>query len=437
MSKSSIGGSCAAIPSGLIWLSSLTAGLAHAAPGDRIGEPILAVANDSAGFGTFPAIARNADGRFAVVWYNQTRSVDGSDPVISLMARYYSTQGQPLGSPFRVDEESRLSLLPTDPNSVSAGMDDAGNLVVLWQEFGATILTPGVIRGRQFNADGSPRGREFVMPFSTSGNQLAPDVAVAANGDFVAVWAESNLALLPAGQFTVPVADASRIRSQRFGADGARRGLPTLVDSGFLLANGNSNQGGNSSVGFPAIAIGRDGQFAITWTRCVQSDRRIMAARYAANGQAQGARFLVSPAGDYPDIGIDASGRLLIASDRAFRRYQADGQAAGAEVPRPSFLPKLGVTPLGAFVLASVGRDPAATVPFAPPVELVQFFDADAQALTVQKSAAPSVAAFGNSTFHGVGVDAAGNYAVVLEGQAGTPASPGQGGIYVQLFSGQ
>lgn len=395
------------------------------------------VQNINGSFATFPAIARNSAGSFAIVWYSQTRNPDGSIQPPMLMARLYTAQGQPVGSPFRVDQTPALPAIATMPNAIAAGMDDAGNLVVLWQAFGSTIYNPSVIHGRQFDAAGTARGREFVMPLSTAGNQLAPDIAVAANGDFVAVWAESNPAQLPAGQFVISVAESSRIRSQRFGADGSRRGLPRLIDSALLLGGGNSDQGGNSSVGFPAVAVGGDGQFAVAWTRSAQYAGSIRAARFAANGEALGSSFTVSPAGDYPDIGIDASGRILIAWDSAFRRYQADGQAVGAEVIHPSFLPKLGVAPLGSFVLASVGRDPESVLPFGPPVELVQFFDADDQALTARMAAAPSLAAFGGGIFHGVGVDAAGNYAVVLEGQAGTPANPGPSGIYVQLFSGQ
>lgn len=415
----------------------LVCGLANAAPGDRLGEPILVVQNGNGSFATFPTIARNGAGSFAIVWYSETRNPDGSSQPPMLIARLYTAQGQSVGSPFRVDQKPAFPAIATMPNAIAAGMDDAGNLVVLWQEFGSTIYSPSVIHGRQFDAAGTARGPEFVLPLSTAGNQLAPDVAVAANGDFVAVWAESNPTQLPAGQFVISVAESSRIRSQRFGADGSRRGLPKLIDSALLLGDGNSDQGGNSSVGFPAVAVGSDGQFAITWTRSVQYAGSIIAARFAANGEALGSSFTVSPAGNYPDIGIDASGRILIAWDSAFRRYQADGRPASAEVSRASFLPKLGVAPLGAFVLASVGREPQSVLPFAPPVELVQFFDADDQALTAQMAAAPSLAAFGGGIFHGVGVDAAGNYAVVLEGQAGTPANPGPSGIYVQRFSGR
>jgi hypothetical protein len=44
------------------------------------------------------------------------------------------------------------------------------------------------IRGQRFASDGSPQGAEIQLNSDTAGRQRYPDVSMAANGDFVAVW---------------------------------------------------------------------------------------------------------------------------------------------------------------------------------------------------------------------------------------------------------
>lgn len=183
--------------------------------------------------------------------------------------------GDPLGPAFLVGSVG-VRLRPVVARAPS------GAFVVAYQNFGS--LDNGV-SAQRFHADGSADGPIIqVVPPSTAAVQ---DLSVATDdaGVFVVAWTEFS--------------GTAVAKARRFAADNSA-GAPFLLD------------GGSTQVRFsgsPAVAMGADGRFVITWLRSVSSgvidynlpipgclngellelvDPSIMFRRYAADGTALG-----------------------------------------------------------------------------------------------------------------------------------------------------
>jgi len=122
-------------------------------------------------------VASAWDGRFVVVWMD-TQGADGSGD--GVFARRFGADGEPLGDPFVVSETTAGSQVYP-----AVAADRFGNFVVLWT---ATGVESSDTLGRLFWADGTPRTGEFVVNAFTPFPQLFPDVAMDADGHWVAVW---------------------------------------------------------------------------------------------------------------------------------------------------------------------------------------------------------------------------------------------------------
>ncbi len=77
--------------------------------------------------------------------------------------------------------------IPGNQNEPAIAIDDSGNFVVVWTSDGQDGSSKGVY-ARQFNADGTPAGGEFLVNSTTANEQRNASVAMDADGDFVVVW---------------------------------------------------------------------------------------------------------------------------------------------------------------------------------------------------------------------------------------------------------
>jgi hypothetical protein len=163
-----------------------------------------------------------------------------------------------------------------------------------------------------------PVGPEFRVNTTTEAMQYRPQTAMAANGDFVAVWP------------SVSTSDR-RVYGQRFNASGVPQG------NEFQITTNLSGYGPNL-----AVAMDATGDFVVVWMRETTFD--FYARRYNANGVQQGTDFPIatlafSAAGSF-DLDMDAAGNWAVAwestalgPDRVFvRQFDSSGVPLGPEV---------------------------------------------------------------------------------------------------------
>jgi hypothetical protein len=182
------------------------------------------------------------------------------------------------GGPLRSQEaagEVRLSPTGSEPAVAASGR----GFVVVWTEasaqrqgiFGIRLLPGGGVRSAPFRVDTPDPGR----------HPNRPDVAVSEAGGFVVVWQDDM-----ENYSSVPEVGGSRVLGQQFGAGGGRQG------SNFRLSRAEVGQQIT-----PWVAVGEDGDILTSWTES-SGVRRILAARFSANGARLG-----------PELRLPAGGR--------------------------------------------------------------------------------------------------------------------------------
>jgi hypothetical protein len=180
-----------------------------------------------------PAVAADASGRFVVVWSSYYEDGSGA----GIFGRRFDASGMPQGGEFQVNTYT------TGPQTFpSVASDASGNFVVVWHGSGQDGSGYG-IRGRRFDAAGGAQGGEFLVNAYTSGNQLRPRVAAAADGRFTVVWNSSGQDGSSIGVF-----------GRRFDAAGAAQGAEFRANSYTLGAQRT-----------PAVASDPQGDFVVVW----------------------------------------------------------------------------------------------------------------------------------------------------------------------------
>ncbi|HVS16161.1 MAG TPA: hypothetical protein VMV46_19765 [Thermoanaerobaculia bacterium] len=246
--------------------------------------------------GGSPDVAVFADGSGIAVWVD---AGDGSR--LGIRARRIDAKGMPQGGAFFVNTL-------TDEDQFQPAVAAAGNgaYVVAWQ----SDVSPGdpefgSIRARVYGANGSPRGNDFQVNTSTSGDQVTPDVAIAANGDFVVVWYDDS---------DRPGTSDPRgrdIRARLFRADGTPRGNDFRVND---FTNGTQSE--------PAVGMAPDGRFVVLWQSAGSpgtdnSDNSIQARIFDASGNPIASQFQVNTkiegSQSLPEVAVDPDGSFLVA----------------------------------------------------------------------------------------------------------------------------
>ena len=303
------------------------------------------------GFQKDPAVAVGSGGDFIVVWQSVQ---DGSNS--SIQGRRFDGSGTPLGGEFLVNTYTTgFQYWP------QVGRAADGRFVVSW-------VSPGVdggsygIAARRFDASGNPIGSEFVVNTYTTGEQVAGDLAVDANGNFVAVWEDF------AGNRD---GSSSAIFGQRFDASGNRVGSEFQV---------NTHTTGRQGV--PSVSVSPAGGFVVAF-QDPSADGfgyGVLARRYDAAGNAMGNDFVVNTyttgaqsAGLGQQVAHDALGNFVVTwiSDDGSQygsfaqRFSASGALRGAEfrvnlyTPGSQRRPSVASDAVGNFVIdwQSPGQD--------------------------------------------------------------------------------
>jgi hypothetical protein len=291
--------------------------------------------------GMHPSVAAAADGRFVVAFVSVDESAPPPPPVPrswGVFGRTYDSDGEPLSAPFLVN-----SYTPFNQNLPSvAVVPDGSSFVVTWQSRDQDGSGYGVF-GRRYGAVAGP---EFRVNSYTTGYQMLPIVAGAADGSFIVAWRTG------AG----PGPDADGFMARLHDTSGQ------AIGTEFLVAVSNKR---------PALSAAADGRFVVAWWNADGSGYGVFARRYDSNGLASGPEFRVNSytTGDQlaPSVTVAPDGRFVVTwSSRdqdgsgvgVFgQRYDSNGLAMGAEFQVNSFTtgnqqdPSLATAADGRFVV--------------------------------------------------------------------------------------
>ncbi|QDU30673.1 Bifunctional hemolysin/adenylate cyclase precursor [Anatilimnocola aggregata] len=367
-----------------------------------------------------PSIGMNGTGRAVVTWHGKNE-----DHESALFAQRFQVPNTDLNL-FRVGSETELaSFVELEGSRASAAMDLLGNSVVVFESYDEDGDALGVF-GQLLDNFGDPLGGAFLVntEFAT-GNQGAPAVGRAPNGNFVVAWHSKDQDGSGYGIF-----------AQRYNAAGAQ------VGSAFQV---NTQSIGDQVT--PTVAMGDDGRFVIAWQGADQDDdgvgsdiadgtSDIFARRYDSAGSPIGLEFQVNQeeATDQimPAVTMNAAGKFAIAwvsshpaatipeidpeKSVFVQWYNENGVSTGSEVLAHAYVkdaqesPQIGMDAAGNFVVAwqSINQDGGTWGVYArqflaskSPVQPTEF-----QVNQITE---------GLQRLVGLGVDAAGNFVIAFE----------------------
>jgi hypothetical protein len=204
---------------------------------------------------TAPSVAMAADDSFVVTWQSHNQESSGH---WGIFAQRYSATGAAVGGELRVNTWSQ-----DDTISAKVAMAGVGSFVITWQSHGEDGAGWGVYAQR-YDANANPLGSEFRANTWTQDDQMAPDIAMSADGNFVIAWQSHN-----------QDGNGWGIYAQRFDEVGVAQGHEFLVNT----TTTNDQMA-------PSVAKAADGSFFITWQSNNQNSKGwgIFGQRYTADG---------------------------------------------------------------------------------------------------------------------------------------------------------
>lgn len=282
---------------------------------------------------SFPSVTELAGGGFVVTWTDYSETGGDTDNR-AIRGQAYDADGTPRGSEFLVNTTTENY----QSNPSVAGLSDGG-FVVTWEDFSKSgaDTTGEAVRGQAYDADGTRRGDEFLVNTVTEGAQQEPSVTGLSDGGFVVVW-----------EFlSGPQDEDGGIAGRLYDADGAPRGSEFLI---------NSTK--DEFQGSPSVSSLSDGGFVVVWdddsrTGGDTSQTAIRGQAYNADGTARGGEFLANSTtlGDQEIASVTGltGGGFVVTweSDYVTSPWQIQGQVYSAA----------GTPQGGEFVIDSSGDD--------------------------------------------------------------------------------
>jgi len=277
--------------------------------GEALGSHFV-VKDAYGGYTRSPCISMSSSGNFVIAWH------DGRDGDPNIYAQQYSSEGQPIGVNFKVnnDEGSAAQGYP------AIAINDSGNYVIAWQD------------GRNGNSDiyaQSYSSIDTVLSpnFKVTDDvgdawQYAPAITINSTGNYVIVWLDGRNG-------------NGDIYAQRY----------SNADTALLVNFKINDDEGSTLQDYPSVAIDSSGNFVITWADFRYTDRNIFAQRFSNDGSVLGMNFKVNDneitergSHFYPSISMDSQGDFLIAwedrvneiGDICAQRYSNIGMVIGS-----------------------------------------------------------------------------------------------------------
>jgi PKD domain len=311
----------------LVGLAALAASLISSAPAPAAPAWLPPLDLSKAGANAFePQVAVDAAGDTVAVWGR----FNGTNAIVQSSSR-------PAGSSFSAPVD--LSQVGGNATQPRVAVDAAGNAVVVWSRFdGANNVIQAAFR---------PVGGGFSAPVDLSlpgKSAFAPQIAMNAAGEAVAVWERSNGtnvivqgSIRPAGgSFSAP-ADLSQAGGDadepQVAIDGAgdavavwqrSNGTNTIVQEAFRLAGSGfsapvdlSQAGGNAVE--PAVAVNAAGEAAVAWVRSNGTNTILQSSVRPPGGSFSTPADLSQPGGNagVPQVALDAAGDAIAVWARA------------------------------------------------------------------------------------------------------------------------
>jgi hypothetical protein len=244
-----------------------------------------------------PAVARDAQGNFIVVW---SEVANGNSEI---KARRYQATGAPLGAIVKVSQDPPgTPTIPADFNPAVAATKDG--YIVVWANLlpagGSFPGTTPQILARKLNATGAPVGTQVKISTGLV-NGDRPDVCVDTAGAPVVVWTSVD-------GFPLFESNQKGVSLRRLTAAGAPTGTAETV---VAPPTATSSQ--------PAVSCGSGSTFVVVWhsdqpPAAERSD--ILGRRFSRLGRPVGNVFRVNVAATReqknPSIAHDAKGNFVV-----------------------------------------------------------------------------------------------------------------------------
>jgi hypothetical protein len=225
-----------------------------------------------------------------------------------IFARRYSRFGFPFGPEFRVNVYTT-----GEQSAPTVALADDGNFVVIWQSEGQDGDDSGIF-GRRYDPAGAPLSDDFRIHTTVAAAQHSPEISMDnESGEFVVVWTSTD-------------SGDSDILGQRFRADASRHGPEFLVNT---TVTGEQHE--------PGIAMAPGGEFVVVWEGPDGDQSGIFGQRFGANGNPAGDEMSINLfTGDSqadPSVAIHPQGNFTVAwtSDQAHYRGQIFGNVIDME----------------------------------------------------------------------------------------------------------
>lgn len=272
-----------------------------------------------------PAVARDAQGNFIVVW---SEVVNGNSEI---KGRRYGPTGAALGAPFKVNQDQvGTPTTPADFNPAVAALRDG--FIVTWMSLlpastGFPGTTPQVL-ARKLGPTGTPVGSQVKISTGLV-NGDRPDVCVDTSGKPVVVWASVD-------GFPPFEANHKGVSLRQLTPAGVPMGTAETV---VAAPKANSAR--------PAVSCGTGSTFVVVWhsdqpPAVEQTD--ILGQRFSRLGRAVGATFRINTTvanqDRNPSIAHDAKGNFVVVWQAYLgsakvsilgRRFAASGAALSPE----------------------------------------------------------------------------------------------------------
>ncbi|MDH5186062.1 MAG: T9SS type A sorting domain-containing protein, partial [candidate division WOR-3 bacterium] len=177
---------------------------------DNAGNPVEAnfkVNDDGNGYQIYASVAKSSNGAFVVTW------MDERDDNFNIYAQRYDSNGIPLGSNFRVDDD----MAGNYAGYPAVAIDPIGNFVIVWED-GRNGVSD--IYGQLYDNQGQAVGNNFrVDDDFNQAYQYSPTAAIANDGRVIVVWSDWRFDDLD-----------PEIFAQRFWLNGVRIGSNALIN---------------------------------------------------------------------------------------------------------------------------------------------------------------------------------------------------------------
>jgi hypothetical protein len=188
-----------------------------------------------------PVVAASSSGDFVIVWEGY---LDGSS--LGVFAHRFSSDGTPLAAEFQVNTYTASS-----QRSPAVAASPSGDFVVAWESYAQDGSNDGVF-ARRFSSAGTPLADEFQVNTYTTEHQRSASVATNGNGDFVVAWTSNGqdgagLGVFARGFSSAGAPLTGELQVNAYTEDSQRYPAAALdLDRHFVVVWGSNNQDGSA-----------------------------------------------------------------------------------------------------------------------------------------------------------------------------------------------